>query len=326
MRVPSRLPDILKFDRDLLTSSINQIKAITAALDDSKTNDEDLKIISENIYDSILRSCREISLSSPNQVVFTSEVDDIIFSTSIPHIPHEFQAILGNIVNNSFDAIGGNQGTVNLFAKDLGAEILMIIEDSGFGIAPEIITHVFDNGFSSGKINGSGLGLYHAKLWIERWGGRIRAESSPNKNTRINIWLPIKERAGWYTPRIKLKADEKLVILDDQKAARDLWEHKLREVGLVDRAFIMSSKGELFALIESNQSLVEQAHFLFDYDIGDDKTGLDLLENLSIAGSRRYLVTGHFDQYDIGSRCLAIGTFLLPKSEISGIPIIIHQS
>ena len=54
----------------------------------------------------------------------------------------------------------------------------------------------------------------------------------------------------------------------------------------------------------------------------ESETGLDLLK-LIPKHAQRYLVTGHFDQAEIQEACAKNGIYLIPKSEIAELPIVI---
>ncbi len=332
MRVPSQLPDSVKEHRELLKSSIAQFRSIVSALDEGK-NEVSPNEESPEIYDTVMQSLREISVTIPSRIEFTYEVEDAVVSALIPHIPHELRALLGNIVNNSVDAISGN-GRITVTARDIGPEVQITIEDTGTGITPEILPHIFEDGFSSGKSvaggGGTGIGLHHAKTWIEKWDGHICATSEPGKSTTILIRLPIEDRASWYIPRLKFSKGDRLIILDDQPSAHALWRMRLDEVGALDQARFASSELEAEKLIhESAHDSVHgstpmsgRTHYLFDYDIRSTVTGLDMLGRLPNNG-RRYLVTGHFDDADIRRRCGESGVYLLPKSELAQIRIVV---
>ena len=322
MRIPTRLPDSVKADKELLISTIGQIKSLISSLDDDKKSDSDSTNDSVEIYDSLVSAVREIALSIPSHLKFESDIEDSIVSAETVHVPFELRALLGNIVNNSVEAVDSG-GQIRLSAVDTGGEILISIADNGRGIAPEIIHKIFENGFTSGKVGGSGIGLYHAKQWIESWGGKIRVKSKEDFETLVTITLPIKERAKWYVPRLKLSQDSVIVILDDQLAARHLWKEKIREVSLSANTKLISSSRELLNLNDKFSENPERFIFLLDYDLNEELNGLDLLSNLP-AKSQKFLVTGNFDQNDIRSRCARDGVFMIPKSQISMLPIIVR--
>jgi len=319
MRIPSRLTDTVKADRDLLTSSISHIRSIVSALDDGKSQTNSLDE-SQELYETLNNSLRAISLIVPKDIFFLIEIQDAVVSARIPHLPHEFRSLLGNIVNNAIDAIGGEIGRIKVMAKDLGHTVEIIVEDTGCGFSNENSSRIFDKGFSS-KATGSGIGLYHAKTWVEAWGGRITASSEP-KETKITISLPVADRPSWYVPRLKFSKSDRLVILDDQLSAHSLWEFRLIEADILEQAEFAKSAEEVEKLIRIPNGAPERTHYLFDYDIQSKISGLDILDSLP-KNSRRYLVTGHFDQASIRERCETSGVLLLPKGELPDIPIVV---
>ena len=64
------------------------------------------------------------------------------------------------------------------------------INDTGSGIAPDRLPHIFDAYYSS-RPRGSGLGLPTAKKIIEAHSGTIKVDSEPGKGTSFTIRLPI---------------------------------------------------------------------------------------------------------------------------------------
>ena len=70
MRIPSRLPDGVKTDRELLSSSIAQIRAITSALDGNEITKKISESMHVELYDTLKRSIHEISLIIPRPIQF----------------------------------------------------------------------------------------------------------------------------------------------------------------------------------------------------------------------------------------------------------------
>jgi len=322
MRLPARLPETMSQDKELLKTSIEQIQKITAALDYKKINQTTDQAISDSIYDTIYKSINQIKATLPSNITFNTQIDDSLCSAKIPHIPVELQIIIGNIVNNSLDALQISPGTISIRAKDLAPDLIIEIEDDGPGMDSSILAHVFEKGFSSGKMNGTGHGLYHAYNWINQWGGSIKAASEPRRKTRITIQLPISERESWYVPRLKFKSHEKIFILDDQITVRQLWKIKLGENGIHSNVYLLSNIKEAKVILYDPLLELNSSTFLFDYDLKESETGLDLLK-LIPKHAQRYLVTGHFDQAEIQEACAKNGIYLIPKSEIAELPIVI---
>ena len=64
------------------------------------------------------------------------------------------------------------------------------IEDSGPGIEPHILPHVFEQFYKSSDSGGMGLGLSIAKYLVEAHNGKIWAESEAGKGTKITFTFP----------------------------------------------------------------------------------------------------------------------------------------
>jgi signal transduction histidine kinase len=105
----------------------------------------------------------------------------------------KLKEVVGNIVDNSVKYTPA--GSISVSIERHGVHIRITIEDTGVGIAPETLPHLFKK-FSRAdaqKVNlmGTGVGLYLAKTFIEGMGGRIWAESEgKNKGSRFIIEFP----------------------------------------------------------------------------------------------------------------------------------------
>jgi PAS domain S-box-containing protein len=67
--------------------------------------------------------------------------------------------------------------------------LCLTIEDTGSGIKPRHLASIFDPFFTT-KAKGSGLGLYNARLAVEKLQGAISVISKPGEGTSFQIWLP----------------------------------------------------------------------------------------------------------------------------------------
>ena len=67
------------------------------------------------------------------------------------------------------------------------------VQDTGAGISPADLPHVFDRFYRSADSRGMGLGLAIAKHLVEAHGGSIRASSTVGEGTTMEIALPLGE-------------------------------------------------------------------------------------------------------------------------------------
>jgi two-component system OmpR family sensor kinase len=102
---------------------------------------------------------------------------------------------LTNVLDNAvkFSPTGGD---VRVGISASGAEALIVVADSGPGMASDELPHLFGRfhrGAASraGDIPGFGLGLAISRAAIERQGGRIDADGFPGAGARFSIRLPL---------------------------------------------------------------------------------------------------------------------------------------
>ncbi|MBI1176827.1 PAS domain S-box protein [bacterium] len=70
--------------------------------------------------------------------------------------------------------------------------VALTIKDSGTGIKARHLANLFDPFFTTKALNkGSGLGLYNARLFVEKHAGGITVESTEGDGTEFHVWLPI---------------------------------------------------------------------------------------------------------------------------------------
>jgi nitrogen fixation/metabolism regulation signal transduction histidine kinase len=95
---------------------------------------------------------------------------------------------IANLIENAFQAAPG--GHVRLASYGVDSKVVVSVDDDGPGVAPEVLSKIFDPYFST-KSSGTGLGLAITRKAIEEHGGSVHAENL-NPGFRISIELPIR--------------------------------------------------------------------------------------------------------------------------------------
>jgi two-component system sensor histidine kinase BaeS len=105
--------------------------------------------------------------------------------------------ILTNLIANALQYTPSG-GSVRISASVLEGEMQVSVRDSGIGIPPEHLAHIFDRFYRVDKSRsrqaggGSGIGLTIAKYLVEAHGGKIRAESpGEGEGSRFTFTLPL---------------------------------------------------------------------------------------------------------------------------------------
>jgi PAS domain S-box-containing protein len=95
----------------------------------------------------------------------------------------ELRQILVNLVSNAFDAMrSGGRLRVRAHeifsASDDNRRVHILISDTGTGMSPDALSHLFEPFFSTKGIGGTGLGLWITKDLVKKNHGKIRMRSS----------------------------------------------------------------------------------------------------------------------------------------------------
>ncbi len=104
------------------------------------------------------------------------------------------ERVLRNLVNNSAKYTQAGK-TIRLSAEVVGADVRLVVEDEGIGIATEDLERVFDRFYRadparSRGTGGTGLGLPIARALVESMQGTLHLESKLGQGTRAVVKLP----------------------------------------------------------------------------------------------------------------------------------------
>jgi two-component system, OmpR family, sensor histidine kinase BaeS len=110
--------------------------------------------------------------------------------------PERIHQVLSNLIANAL-RYTPRDGSIlvrnTLFPADSGQAAQVIVQDSGVGIAPDILPNIFNRFYKSRDSSGTGLGLPIARYLVEAHGGTITAQSQPGQGTTIRFTLPIQK-------------------------------------------------------------------------------------------------------------------------------------
>ena len=104
------------------------------------------------------------------------------------------EQVLTNLVDNALKYTPEG-GRVDVQVAAANGEVEVLVNDSGRGIGPEDLPHVFERFYRADRSRtrgsgGTGLGLAIAKHIVEAHGGRISVSSQPNEGTTFKVTLP----------------------------------------------------------------------------------------------------------------------------------------
>ena len=215
---------------------------------------DDLLDISRIITGKLHLEVRSISLGSMIETVVegirpAAEAKNIDLKTTLDsHLspvsgdPDRLQQIIWNLLSNAikFTPKGGH---IEVQLKRVDSQVEITISDTGQGIAPELLVHIFErfrqsDSSSTRRHGGLGLGLSIVRQLVELHGGTVTAESpGRDQGTTVKVVLPLfgadegLRDAGKTSPLVKGKTlaepkpyltDLRVLLVDDEPDAREL--------------------------------------------------------------------------------------------------------
>jgi len=164
------------FIDDLL--NLSKIQDQSISIDKSPTNLDELLTNVIDLYASMIKQ-KGLHLEVVNQFQKIIELDK-----------EKIQQVFSNLLSNAIKF--STQGTIRIELKEEGKNLLCSVSDEGRGIPEKDLERIFDRfyqGPNPGR--GAGIGLSIAKAWVEAHGGKIWAQPTNNKGTKLIFFIPI---------------------------------------------------------------------------------------------------------------------------------------
>jgi len=109
-------------------------------------------------------------------------------------LPDHLKLVWSNLLSNAIK-YGSEGGSVRVTLSQDGQHVIGEVQDTGIGIAPGDVPHVFDEFFRANNArqisaHGTGVGLAIVQRTIENWGGSIWVESEVGRGSTFTFVLP----------------------------------------------------------------------------------------------------------------------------------------
>jgi len=126
------------------------------------------------------------------EIIIESEVDRPVVNTDKTRLSQIFV----NLALNALEAMP-EDGTLKFRVSSADDYIVISVSDTGRGIPPESLPHIFDSHFTS-KGTGRGLGLHNVNSYVEQLHGQIDVSSEIEQGTTVTVKLPPTWGAGYF--------------------------------------------------------------------------------------------------------------------------------
>ncbi|MCP4340542.1 MAG: PAS domain S-box protein [Desulfobulbaceae bacterium] len=218
-----------------------------------------------NLSEICRRRMPQIQATIPKNVVLETSL--LSPGPTIIANSNQIQLILTNLISNSREAVGDDQGAVQLTVKTVSlADIPILyrfpinwqpedtsyacleIRDTGCGIATEDIEEVFDPFFSK-KFTGRGLGLAVVLGLVQAHSGVVTVESAPGQGSVFRVFFPMAAVEVPFQPDKAVKTQEikgfgTVLLVDDDEIVLDITRMMLTALGFE----VLSASGGIEAV------------------------------------------------------------------------------
>ena len=190
----------------------------------------------------------------PTSIDIKEYIDPNIYSISANTT--QIQQIIMNLAINSSHAMPDG-GTLSLTLKNAdydqyevlpgkiisGPYVVLIIEDTGYGMSNKTISRIFDPFFTTKEVRkGTGLGLATTFSIIQQHKGEITVKSEEEKGTIFRVFLPAASTAGKAVSKEKIQepvrgGNESILLIDDEEDITALGGKTLGDLGYQVKCF-----------------------------------------------------------------------------------------
>lgn len=184
--------DILENQVNHLTRIVENVETL-ASLDKSHTIYHFIQLQLNEVVDAVVR--RYEALIHAHQHSLQCDL-----KPGLPTIrgdPSWLEYVIRHLIINAINYTpNGGRIIINTDAHENG--VVFRITDTGIGIAPEHLPHIFDQFYRADEARpadkgGTGLGLSIARQIVMAHGGHITVESTPDQGTTFGVWFPTQD-------------------------------------------------------------------------------------------------------------------------------------
>lgn len=181
-------------DQDHLEMLIGEVQVMERLLDDLRTlslleagalelhpEPTDIGALVEDVSDALRRRAAE------RAVLVAVHADPGVGELLVD--PVRLREVFSNLAINALRAMPDG-GELRFEVRSAGNQAVVDVTDTGTGIEPEELKHVFERFHKGSTSRGSGLGLTISRDLIQAHGGTIDIESEPGAGTTVRVTLP----------------------------------------------------------------------------------------------------------------------------------------
>jgi signal transduction histidine kinase/CheY-like chemotaxis protein len=230
-----------------LSSGQHLLALVNDILDFSKIDSGSLMLekIPFDLHELVSQACTVIGASA-EQKGLTIRANVSLEGGDRVGDPMRLLQVMLNLLGNAVKFTAAGSVAIDVAMAKRGGGILFAISDTGIGIAPEVLPHLFErftqaDTSTSRKFGGSGLGLAISDKLVALMGGTLRASSELAHGSRFwfSVELPGSTREGGAHPKIEEQTETiraqlrnlRVLVAEDNEVNQMLIKRMLLHLG-----------------------------------------------------------------------------------------------
>lgn len=185
-----------RMDSSLLIAEKNLARALDVVssfkrIVSDRTAQDVQTFLFHNVVNDILFTYKPILKKRPDICIEVSCPENIEMVGFPGALSQVIQNLIDNALDHGFQRL--EKGEINLAARSDQTNLILVIEDNGRGISPDIKARIYDPFTTTGRTNQhTGLGLHLVNQWINKlMNGRIDMTSEIGVGTKFRLTIPL---------------------------------------------------------------------------------------------------------------------------------------
>ncbi|MFN8944887.1 MAG: sensor histidine kinase [Pseudobdellovibrionaceae bacterium] len=102
----------------------------------------------------------------------------------------DFQRMISNLLQNSIEStVNIKHPQIDIRIDSFPKKVVVYLVDNGCGVPANVLKKIGEKGYTHGKSNGTGLGVYSSKSLVQKYGGSFQISSSETDGTIVCLTL-----------------------------------------------------------------------------------------------------------------------------------------
>ncbi len=175
--------------------------------------------------------------------------------------------VMYNLFKNAFHHRSSDEFHIHVSMQSNDTANQIVVTDNGSGIAPDVIRHIFQDFYTTGKSGSYGLGLPFCKKVMRSFGGNIKCISQPGEWSQFTLTFP------------PITSDTVTEIKDELTKMKSILLVSNQDIIVQKMADISRFMGFDVTVLDV-KSVFKKKEYEFEFDlIFVDVESLDVLEN-----------------------------------------------